>query len=189
MSGGSLRERGGVVDALSSALDRGGHGIASAPALLRRVLTEESWREFETQRGELVRHARFADFVTTPPLKGLGTNVDLVGRIISDDHELDRLLRIALKEKPGPRSHDNITRTETGTSRSYADDRLARDAPELYSQVLAGHLSAHAAMVQAGFRRRTISVAIEDPERVVAALRTHMNPDQLAEVVRRLTSS
>jgi hypothetical protein len=43
---------------------------------------------------------------------------------------------------------------EGGTSRTYALRRLAKDCPELHAQCLAGELTAHAAMVQAGFRTR-----------------------------------
>jgi hypothetical protein len=67
-----LRARGGLVDALSSALDSGGHGLSNVPVLLKRLLAEEGWREFETVRGEVVRHERFEEFVAAPPLKGLG---------------------------------------------------------------------------------------------------------------------
>lgn len=192
MSGGSLRERGGVVDALSSALDRGGHGLSSAPALLRRVLTEESWREFETQRGEVVCHARFVDFVATPPLKGLGTDVDLVRRIVSDDAEAADLLDRALVGQQGRRTdlYDNVQEVEvkapTGNRQEAALRRLRKDAPELHGEVLAGRLSAHAAMVEAGFRRRTVSVPVGEPDRVAEALRRHLSGEELAEVVRRL---
>ena len=41
-----------------------------------------------------------------------------------------------------------------GTSRTYALRRLAKDRPDLHAQCLAGDLTAHAAMVQAGFRHR-----------------------------------
>jgi 16S rRNA G966 N2-methylase RsmD len=77
----------------------------------------------------------------------------LVRRIVTDDTEAVALLRDALKEKPGPKSSvNNIHRTTKGTSRSYSLQRLHKDAPQLHAEVLAGRLSAHGAMVQAGFR-------------------------------------
>ena len=78
------RARGTLVEALSSALERGGSGLANAPELLRRLLADESWRSFVTQRGELVEYDHFAEFIVTPPLKGLGTTVALVRRVVSD---------------------------------------------------------------------------------------------------------
>lgn len=182
-----LRARGGLVDALSSALDSGGHGLSNVPALLKRLLAEEGWREFETVRGEIVRHERFEEFVTAPPLKGLGSEISLVKRIVAGDVEAEKLLRTALKDRPGPNSHSNRMRTPQGTTRSYALDRLERDAPELHTEVVEGRLSAHAAMVKAGLRARTISVPVERPDRVAATLRKHMTPEQLEELVQILT--
>src|SRR5690606_39932864 len=83
---------GGLVDALSSALDSGGHGLSNVPVLLKRLLAEEWWREFETVRGEVVRHERFEEFVAAPPLKGLGSEISLIKRIVADDREAVDLL-------------------------------------------------------------------------------------------------
>ena len=189
-----LRARGGLVDALSSALDSGGHGLSNVPALLKRLLAEEGWREFETVRGEVVRHERFEEFVTLPPLKGLGTSVGLIKRIVADDPEaVDLLDRVLQGEHGGDRSKlDNIqlaspSSAPTGTSQARALRRLRKDAPELHAEVIAGRLSAHAAMVKAGLRTRTISVPVERPDRVAAALRRHMTQEQLEELVRHLT--
>lgn len=189
-----LRARGGLVDALSSALDSGGHGLSNVPALLKRLLAEEGWREFETVRGEVVRHERFVDFVAAPPLKGLGAEISLIKRIVADDREaVDLLDRVLQGEHGGDRSKlDNIqlaspSSAPTGTSQARALRRLRKDAPELHAEVIAGRLSAHAAMVKAGFRTRTISVPVERPDRVAAALRRHMTQEQLEELVRHLT--
>jgi len=187
-----LRARGGLVDALSSALDSGGHGLSNVPVLLKRLLAEEGWREFETVRGEVVRHERFEEFVTLPPLKGLGTSVGLIKRIVADDREaVDLLDRVLQRQVGRPREivynvHNSKGRP-AGNSQARALRRLRKDAPELHAEVIAGRLSAHAAMVKAGFRTRTISVPVEHPDRVAAALRRHMTQEQLEELVRHLT--
>jgi hypothetical protein len=49
----------------------------------------------------------------------------------------------------------NLKSSDTAT---YALRRLKRDHPELADKVVAGELSPHAAAVQAGFRRRRITV-------------------------------
>lgn len=187
-----LRARGGLVDALSSALDSGGHGLSNVPVLLKRLLAEEGWREFETVRGEVVRHERFEEFVAAPPLKGLGAEISLIKRIVADDREaVDLLDRVLQRQVGRPRETvDNINNSEgrpSGTSQARALRRLRKDAPELHAEVIAGRLSAHAAMVKAGFRTRTISVPVEHPDRVAAALRRHMTQEQLEELVRHLT--
>lgn len=187
-----LRARGGLVDALSSALDSGGHGLSNVPVLLKRLLAEEWWREFETVRGEVVRHERFEEFVAAPPLKGLGSEISLIKRIVADDREaVDLLDRVLQRQVGRPRKTvDNTNNSEgrpSGTSQARALRRLRKDAPELHAEVIAGRLSAHAAMVKAGFRARTISVPVERPDRVAAALRRHMTQEQLEELVRHLT--
>lgn len=145
--------------------------------LPRLLLEEESWREFTTQRGEHVRHERFEDFVTTPPLKGLGSSVDLVRRIVGNEPKTLDLLDRALVGRQGARLDlvANVNEVEvkrpSGNRQDAALRRLRKDAPTLHAEVLAGNLSAHAAMVQAGFRQRTVSVPVDSPESLAAALR------------------
>lgn len=183
------RARGTLVEALSSALERGGSGLENAPELLRRLLADGSWRSFVTQRGELVEYERFVDFVTTPPLKGLGVTVRLVQRVVADDPVAVDLLDQALQvQHGGDRSKvDNIQLAQPGgTSRAASLRRLRKDAPELHAEVLAGQLSAHAAMVQAGFRKRTINVPIHNPDAVARSLRKHLPVEELAALVELL---
>jgi hypothetical protein len=180
----SLRQRATLVEALSSSLEHGGTALGTVPKALRRLLEEEAWREFTTSRGEHVTYERFADFIVTPPLKGLGSDVALVERIVAADDEATQLLREALKEKPGPKSsHDNIMRSRQGTSRPYTLRRLKRDAPELHAEVLAGRLSAHGAMVRAGFQPKTVTVPITRPEAVARSLLKYMSADDIAKLI------
>lgn len=179
-----------LVEALGSALRRGGNALEDVPDLLKRVLEEESWREFVTPRGELVQHARFVDFVTTPPTRGIGASEDLVRRIVGSDTEALDLLDQALTGRQGERTDlgNIVTKVERpeGNSQAKALRRLRKDAPSLHSEVLAGRLSAHAAMVQAGFRPKTISVPVSRPESIAAALRKHLGPDDIARLIRLL---
>ena len=62
------------------------------------------------------------------------------------------------RPKKGRGKGHNITLSQRGTARSYSLAKLDRDKPDLAARVRAGELSPHAAMVEAGFRRRTISV-------------------------------
>jgi hypothetical protein len=180
-----------LVDALGSALRSGDHGLKTVPGLLKRVLMEESWREFTTQRGELVRYDRFEDFVVCRPLKGLGASVELVRRIVADDIEAAGLLEQALqRQHGGDRSkNDNVKLAPpTGNAQETALRRLRKDAPELHAEVLAGRLSAHAAMLQAGFRRRTVSIPVDDAEATARTLRKHLSPEALADLTQLLSA-
>lgn len=49
-------------------------------------------------------------------------------------------------------------KTPGGNSPTYALRRLKRDRPDLAERVVAGELSANAAAIEAGFRRKTIII-------------------------------
>lgn len=186
-----LRRNANLVDSLSSAARHGGSALADAPALLRRVLEEDAWREFVTQREEHVVHRRFADFVTTPPLKGLGVTMELIERIVGTaDPDLLVMLREAQKVGRGHRTDlepqtESVASLTTGNA-DYLAARLERDHPKTYAAVKAGELSVNAAAVLAGIRPRRISVSLADPSSVARSLRRHMQPDQLAELIDQL---
>jgi hypothetical protein len=194
-----LRGNGQVIESLGHALSSGEHGLSTVPGLLKRVLIEGSWHEFYTKRNEHVAHEKFVEFVTTPPLKGLGASVDLIRRIVSDDTEANDLLDQALQRGPGnptgvnqhtKGTFDNIqdsTQAPTGTSGSAALRRLRKDRRDLYELVLAGELSPHAAMVEAGFRPKTFTVRADDPDAIARTLRRRLEPDVLARVAELLT--
>lgn len=184
-----------LVESLERSLRSGKHGLSVVPGLVKQVLREESWREFTTQRDELVRHERFADFVVAPPLKGLGADPRLVRRVVEDDIEALDLFDRAMSDgsRPGQRTDlvHNINEVEArphGTSRAYALRRLRNDAPELHAEVLAGNLTAHAAMVKAGFRPPTFTVRADSARQVAEALRRQLDPDILAEVGRLIAT-
>ncbi len=178
-----------LVEALGSSLRRGGNALESVPGLLKRTLQEGAWREFTTPRGEVVRYERFVDFVVTPPTAGLGADVDLVRRIVAPDAEaadlLDRALQNVAHRPAGTVDIVNTSRPN-GNAQSTALRRLRKDAPELHAEVVAGRISAHAAMVQAGFRPKTVSVPVGRPDVVAEALRRHMTPADLARLAQLL---
>jgi hypothetical protein len=180
----SLRQRATLVEALSSSLEHGGTALGTVPKALRRLLEEAAWREFTTSRGEHVTYERFADFVITPPLKGLGSDVALVQRIVADDKEAFDLLDQALQNPVGTNVPcNNVTTQPAGNNAAKALRRLRKNAPELHSEVLAGRLSAHGAMVQAGYRPKTISVPVTRPEAVAKSLLKYMSADDIAKLI------
>lgn len=194
-----LKENAVLVDALGSSLRRGDHALGTVPALLRRVLENDAWREFETSRGERVHHERFADFVATPPLKGLGATVELIDRIVgTGDPDLLRLLRNAKKGRPGRPlkgleplqgltglNGEESTPISKGESSDLAAQRLAAEAPNEYAAVKRGEKSIHAAAVSAGIRHRRIPVRLDSPESAAQTLRKHM-PLEARQVLARL---
>lgn len=185
MDADPLQARGSDVAMLSNALRRGGSALESVPEQIKQILVDETWRHFVTKLGKEVHHERFADFVTTPPLAGLGATDELVERVIADDPEAVRLYR---KAKKG--THNVSTKSKTthhGNRRDYALERLHRDAPELHAEVVAGNLKANAAMIRAGFRHPTATVRTDSPEHVAAALRRLLSPEDVELVAKLLT--
>lgn len=190
-----------LVEALGSALREGEHGLKHGPTLLVRVLREESWRSFVTQRGEQVQHERFEQFVTAVPLRGLGASMRLIGKLVDaiEDPGARAQAQDLLDQVSGNRQGQrgnflyNIqevaeSSAPTGTSREAGLRRLRKDRPDLHAEVLAGHLTAHAAMVQAGFRRKSVTVPVDKPENTARALRRNLEPEAVAELARLLSS-
>lgn len=182
----NLRARADIVDSLGSSLRSGGEAFTSAPALLRRLLEEDAWREFVTLRGEHVEHARFSDFVRTPPLKGLGADMDLVERIVgTHDPDLLVLLRAAEKVGHGPGRGHKTSEESTpllgkGQDTGLTAQRLEREHPDEYERVKSGELSINAAAVLAGIRPRRFSIRSDDPGSIAKSLRRNLSPEALA---------
>lgn len=185
----NLRENASLVDALASCLRSGNHALGTAPSLLKRILREEMWRDFITQRGEHVQHERFTDFAKARPLKGINTPIWIIRKLVEDDAEALDLLDQAMQNPVGTNvPHDNIQGlAPTGTAKAQALRKLRVDAPELHSDVLAGKLSAHAAMVQAGYRAKTFTVRGDDPQSIARVLRKQLSEDVLAELASLLS--
>jgi hypothetical protein len=59
------------------------------------------------------------------------------------------------KSNPSPVKSDNITLDDgRGTSRSYVLSRLKKSSPDLFAKVVAGELTANAAAIEAGFKKK-----------------------------------
>lgn len=178
-----------VVSALSSAIYYGGSRLKTIPEALKRVIREELWREFVTPRGERVTHERFEDFLSAEGTHGLGISYEDLHRLVRDDPEARDLLDQAMQRKPGrpsPTVANSNDKRPTGTTSDQALRRLRKDRPDLHAKVIAGDLSAHAAMVEAGFRPRTCTVRLDDPARIAETLRKKLDHDQVDDLVRHL---
>jgi hypothetical protein len=180
------RGRNVIVELLGSSLHYGGSALADVPDLVIRLLRAGGWTDFVTRRGEVVHHDRFAEFVTTPPLKGLGATLDMLRRICKDSKPALDLIDQALQNPAHIHADVSISNVRpSGTTDAAALRRLRKDRPDLHADVLTGRLSAHAAMVRAGFRPRTISVPVGRPQVIARALIRHLTADDL-RVLREL---
>ena len=184
----TLTENGQLVDALRIALSQT-EGLDSTPAILRRVLDEDAWRDRIEHRIEgRYTFGTFEEFAEAKPLDGLGMHVADIEAILKvrDEHDLLRRVREACKHKPGPRSDNNVTRTSKGNARDATLARLHRDRPDLYDRVLARELSANAAAIEAGFRKPTASVPVDSAEHAIGALLRRFKRDELIDALEAL---
>lgn len=187
-----LRENDAVVTALRTSIYQGTDGLGTAIKAIKRVLKEGCWRDrIDRRTGNRVTFERFAEFMSTPPLEGLGTDARTLRNLLRDDPEALDLLDQATQNSASIHltAVDNIHGSErpAGTSRDAALRRLRKDRPDLHARVLTGELTPHGAMVQAGFRRPVISVRTDDPERLAASLRRHLDPTALARLAELLS--
>lgn len=198
----TLREADIIVGYLRSAVMEGGAGLKDVPGLLKRTIDEELWRErIIIRTGEMVAFHRFIDFVTAQPLEGLGADVATLRRLCADDMPvLNAIDRAIQAQHGGDRSKSYSVRLapveevegkdgaahDAGNRADYALRRLRKDRSDLHTRVLAGELSPHAAMVEAGYRRRTITLPADVPD-AARALRRHFTAAQIAALIAALT--
>lgn len=77
---------------------------------------------------------------------------------------------------------DYAREAPTGTSVSYAVRRLKNNRPDLYEQVKAGELTPNRAMVEAGFRAKSITID-DDPQRAARRLLRHFQGERLEALI------
>ena len=155
-------EKGQLCDSVMSAIHHGLGNLETVPALLRRIIENKAWEARQVKMHGVVQLANLRELITKEPMAGWGENPDRIEALIRDDVEVLAMWEKAMQIKPGPKekpnpdnSVDNINRTaRKGTSKAYTVSRLQREAPELFAQVAAGTISANAAAIKAGFRKK-----------------------------------
>ena len=95
-------ERGYLTQSLGNASRSGEHALKAVPGLLRRVLEERAWeRRIVIPTGEDFQgHPTLEAYIKANPPKGLGTSVEVIERLISNDTQLLRDFHAALAEHP-----------------------------------------------------------------------------------------
>lgn len=164
-----------VVSALRSSLYSQRHDSKTIIAGLNTVLEENIWRRrFVRRIDQWVEFSSFDEFVQTPPLEGLGSSIETLEAFARSDTRICELLDRARQRSGGRPTEETvynihgIDERPSGTSRAAALRRIRKDRPDLLERVLAGELSANAAAVEAGFRRRLTT--IEQVQRLLLKL-------------------
>ncbi len=168
-----------------------------------RMLTSLA-EAMERKAWEKLGLGSFLEFVVLPPPQGIGSTPEDVKTLVRLRHhhekhdpnlharleEMRQQVRSALNpELPGhggDRQDDNVSlpaQPQYGNDADYTLRRLKRDAPELAQRVLSGEMSTNAAAIQAGFRKRTISIPTDDADRAARSIRANMQPAIIRELI------
>ena len=147
-------EKGQLCDSVMSAIHHGLGNLETVPALLRRIIESRAWEARQVKMRGVVKLANLRELITKEPMVGWGENPDRIEALIRDDAEVLAMWREAMKAQGKRNLPDNVKGVTAGNSRSYTVSRLQREAPELFAQVVAGTISANAAAIQAGFRKK-----------------------------------
>src|SRR5215471_12823331 len=153
-----------ITEALYRSLRGGEHGLKAVPGLIRRAIEQEVWteRKVHQMRNKIAKFSSFHEYIKAPPPEGLGATLDLCERMIGDDEQTLVLFRRVTTGKHGGdrRGKDAIKRDNVtldpkrGNARAYTLERLERERPDLFKLVTGGKMTANAAAIKAGFRRK-----------------------------------
>jgi hypothetical protein len=193
-----MRERGTVVNSAAKMFSSGNVNLDTMPQLILRIINEDMWRQraIPQRRWALSREfTTFEEFVTGVPLDGLHTSVQMLKDVCRRDLRAVEAIDRATQHEPSLHTGgNNIPGRPEGTSQAKALRHLRKDRPDLLERVLLpkGHkdrLTAHQAMIVAGYRYRTLTVRADDPEHAARTLRKHYtDPEQrqlLADLIKK----
>lgn len=184
---------GQLLDALYFSV-RDGKKVDNIPGLVDQLLAEDIWKEVYVEETErTVTYDKFEDFVTTPPPEGLGTKVKELQRLIGDDKDALDKLTDALQGKPGPKLkadqpiivETNAAKRRAGSSRYMNIRRLRASRPDLLDRVLNKEITVSQAMIEAGYKKKRISVLAE-VEPVVEKLKAEFTKKDLNRIIKLL---
>lgn len=180
-----LREADAIVDALGKAMQSGEAGLRVVPALIVRVIDEDLWRaRVIAKTGQQVGFKTFREFVETAPLDGLGADIPIIKRLCCGDQvAIDAIDRVTQRTPSDNKPVYNVHELRpAGNSAARALRKLRNQAPTLHQRVLDGELSPHAAMVEAGFLKRTMTIPA-DVDGIARALKRRLTADEIAELL------
>lgn len=166
-------------------LDGGEKAFDIVPTILRNVIQDKLWAKRCDKNGELF--LSFDAFVTAPLWHGLESSIDDLRLYCKKHPEVLQMVEAETEALPahgGARAEqgNNVTLPKRGNASTYTLKRLKRDRPDLAERVISGVMSANAAAIKAGFRKRTISVP-EDIEAAADVLIRHFGEHGLLQLI------
>lgn len=174
--------------------------IDTFPKMLEQIIDNDCWkRRLLRSYNTICEFDYFGEFITAELPRGLNTTVDNIRIALTRFPVVwDKVERL-LERRPGnptgrnqyseEGTFDNIqdssTKAPTGTSKAATMRRLRKDAPELAEKVIEGELTANAAAILAGFRKKTVTVTV-DVDAIAEKLRRTLNQDQIHQLIELL---
>lgn len=192
-----------IISHLRSAIGDGKNGLIHVPPFIIQVINENRWQKRTLEiTGDPAEFTYFEDFVTTPPIKGLGCTVDMLKRICKGNTTARKAITKALTQgkRQGARTDlpkkeqanfvDNVHEVEsrpTGNSEDAALRRLDKERPDLLRKVVAKEMTTNAAMIEAGFRDPTITINVKSADSAARSIRARATPEFVRELASLLT--
>jgi hypothetical protein len=104
-----LERRDIYVSHLLSVIADGEHGLNAVPGHIKKIIEEDIWQDrIVRATGERAQFDQFSDFISAPPPKGLGADVDMLKRMCEEDEEALRLLREVVTGEAGDNQHTEV---------------------------------------------------------------------------------
>jgi len=168
--------------------------VEQIPDQVKRVIENGWWKERRPRKmsGKEFRYGTFGEFVEDHPPQGLGIKLDMLKKLCEDDPEALVAIREASTNIQGKHHSNNITmrQQETaarGTYKDYTLYRIKQERPDLYERVLNKEMSANKAAIEAGFRKKMVSVEAS-VDGFVKAIRRKFSDDEVAEIAGMLSA-
>jgi hypothetical protein len=183
-------ERGELCQSTIESLYEATGGLRQFPALLKKVIATKAW-ERRNVHGKVVELSSLRELITAKPVSGWGEDPSKVEAVIRDDPEALSAFREAMKHQgERPNLRNNVTEVDvdviTGNSRAYSIARVQRECDaDTVAAVMAGEMSANAALVKAGVRENRQIYIPRDPGAAVQKLRRQFG-DKFMEAMKEV---
>lgn len=209
VSGGELTPEQRRVHRVEHILRRDGGSPGSALEGLAAIVEDGTWRKVPSGPDRPEPFTSFHRFVEANPPFGLGYSIKQLRALLQLQHpgegaavvreRMDAMraevARLIADDVPVSAAHGEVGRGrrrvddinsngQGGTSSAYVIGRLKRDRPDLAERVVSGELTPNAAARQAGITKPR--VVLTSPESIARALRRHLGPDDIAQLIRLL---
>ena len=131
--------------------------LKELPETLKKIIGTNAWKHWRWVGSEFSQNS-LGSYLTSPPPNGVGITLDTVEKLIVGDPDAEAAYRKEMVAGPGRQvpNSDIVTiwNPGRGNTRGYTLKRLKDEFPDLFERVKAREISANAAAIEAGFRKK-----------------------------------